>query len=181
MENRQPHSVGCPRRARNRLPDPEQQVESDLPEWLLQPFTEGLPRGSSSSTDVSPADVVISPPGISLSAHPTAKPTSNRAGGKLNLFTHFPKDPNCEVCRRTLLKIAESFGEKMTADHKVLNEDPKSRMLLQSAVFVQDLATQWSQSYPCKTKSAQEAQRSPRQFSRPEKNQVPVLRTVLMN
>ena len=75
-------------------------VLTDLPEWL-QPFTEGLTRGSSSSTDVSPDDVDIPPPALPLSAHPPAKPTSNRARRKHHLFIHFPKDPNCEVCRRT--------------------------------------------------------------------------------
>ena len=42
----------------------------------------------------------------------------------------------------------------ITADHKVLNEEQKSRTLPKYAVVVQDAATQWSQSYPCKTKSA---------------------------
>ena len=38
---------------------------------------------------------------IPASAHPPAKPTSNRAGGKHSLFPHFPKDLNYELCRRT--------------------------------------------------------------------------------
>ena len=37
-------------------------------------------------------------------------------------------------------------------------------------VVVQDLATQWIQSYPCTTKSAEETQRSLGQVSRPEDN-----------
>ena len=56
------------------------------PEWL-QPFTEGLTRGSSSSTDVSPADVAIPPPAIPPSAHDPTKTTSNKAGGKAQ-FIH---------------------------------------------------------------------------------------------
>ena len=54
-------------------------------------------RDLQSSTDVSPAD----PPAIPLSAYPPAKNCSNKAGGTHNLDTHFPKDPNTEVCRRT--------------------------------------------------------------------------------
>ena len=37
------------------------------------------------------------------------------------------------------------------------------------AVVVQDLATQWIQSYPCKTKTSQETQRSFRKFLEPER------------
>ena len=58
----------------------------------------------------------------------------------------------------------------ITADHKVLNEDQESRLHHKCAVIVQDMATPWIQSYPCKTKSAQETQRSLRPFFRPEEN-----------
>ena len=40
-----------------------------------------------------------------------------------------------------------------TADHNVLSEDCESRNNHQYAVVVQDLATQWIQSYPCKRKN----------------------------
>ena len=58
--------------------------------------------------------------------------------------------------RRTgeVLPRAEKFGDLMTADHKVLNEDRESRNNHRYAVVVQDLATQWIQSGPCKTKSS---------------------------
>ena len=55
--------------------DHERRVETKLPEWL-QPFTEGLTRGSSSSTDVPPADGAIQPPALPASAHP---PTPRRS------------------------------------------------------------------------------------------------------
>ena len=93
----------------------------------------------SSSTDGSPADVAITPPALLLSAHPPPKLTSNKAGGEHNLFTHFPKDRDCELCRRTNVtrapckrnpddrsdrsEFAERFGDMITADHKVLNEE----------------------------------------------------------
>ena len=44
-------------------------LETELPQWF-QPFTERLTRGSSSSTDVSSADVAMPPPAILPSAHP---------------------------------------------------------------------------------------------------------------
>ena len=141
---------------------------------------------SSSSTDVSPADVEMPPPASPLSPHPPAKRTSNGAREKHKLCSHFPEDPNCEVCTRTKLtrapcrrnpddradriKIAERLGDMVTAHHKVLKEDQESRMHHTYAVVVQDLATHWIQSYLCKTKSAQETQRSLRTILHPEEN-----------
>ena len=46
----------------------------------------------------------------------------------------------------------------MAADHKVLSAGCESRKNHRHAVVVQDLATQWIQSYPCKTKTSQEPQ-----------------------
>ena len=48
------------------------------------------------------------------------------------------------------------FGDLITADHKVLLEGRESRDNHWYAVVVQDLATQWIQSYPCKTKTSHE-------------------------
>ena len=79
-----------------------------------------------------------------------------------SIFTHFPKDRNCEVCmwtkitkapcrRRTgeaVPRAEKKFGDLITADQKVLNEESESRNNHRYAVVVQDLATQWIQSYP---------------------------------
>ena len=97
----------------------ELQVETELPEWL-QPFTEGVRRGSSSSTDVSPADVAIPPPALSPSTHPPAKPSSKRAREEHNLFTHFPTDPNGEVCRRTKVTRAPCRRIPVDRAHRIL-------------------------------------------------------------
>ena len=85
-----------------------------------------------------------------------------------------PKDRNCEVCKTT--KITSSPGEKRekfddstTAEHVVLNEDGESRNNRRYAVVVQDLATQWMQSYPCTTKTSQETEGSLRKFLEPSK------------
>ena len=45
-----------------------------------------------------------------------------------------------------------NFGDLITADHKNLSEGCESRHNHRCAVVVQDLATQWIQSYPCKQK-----------------------------
>ena len=63
---------------------------------------------------------------------------------------------------------AENFGDLITADHKVLSEGCESRNSDRYGVVVQDLATQWIQGYPCKTKNSQETQRSLQKFLEPD-------------
>ena len=102
--------------------------------------------------------------------------------GKQSVETHFPKDRNCEMCQRTkitrapcrrrigrVVPRAKNFGDFITADHKVLSEGCGSRNNHRYAVVVQDLATQWIQSYPCKTKTSQETQRSLQKFLEPDR------------
>ena len=62
---------------------------------------------------------------------------------------------------------AENFGDLITADHNVLSEGCESRNNHRYAVVVPDLATQWIQSYPCKTKTSQETQKSVQKFLEP--------------
>ena len=100
--------------------------------------------------------------------------------GKHSVYTHFPKDRNCEICKRTKITRAPcrrrngeavphatNFGDLTTADHKVLSDNCESRNNHRYAVVVQDLATQWIQSYPCKTITLQETQRSLQKFLEP--------------
>ena len=92
---------------------------------------------------------------------------------KHSIYTHFPKDRNCDICLRTKITRdpcrrrnegsilrAEKFGDLITAEHKVLNEGCESRDNHWYIVVVQDLATRWIHSYPCKTKSSHETERS---------------------
>ena len=91
------------------------------------------------------------------------------------------KDRNCEICQRTKITrprsedvLAESylvqknFGDLTTADHKNVSEGCESRDNRRYAVVVQDLATQWIQAYPCKTKTSQETRRSLQKFLEPD-------------
>ena len=64
---------------------------------------------------------------------------------------------------------AENFGDLITADHKVLSDNCESRNNHRYAVVVQYLATQWIQSYPCKTKASQETQKSLQKFLEPDR------------
>ena len=58
----------------------------------------------------------------------------------------------------------------MTAGHKVLSDNCESRNNHRYAVVVQNLATQWIESYPSKTKTSQETQRSLQKFLEPDRN-----------
>ena len=101
---------------------------AEMPFWL-QEFTDYM-----IPTEV-PAPAHISQD--SDSQHSTNVATKSR---KHRIFTHFPKDRNCDVCLRNnitkascrsrtgeALPRAEKFGDLMTADHKVLNEGCESR------------------------------------------------------
>ena len=102
------------------------------------------------------------------------------ATGNRSIDTDFPKDRNSEICQRTkiikalcrrriggVVPRAEIFGDLITADHKFLSEGYESRNNHRYAVVVQDLATQWIQSFPCKTKTSQETERSLQKFLEP--------------
>ena len=102
------------------------------------------------------------------SHEPSSEPRTKVVSGKHSVETHFPTDRNCKICQRTKITRApcrrrlggavpraEIFGGLITADHKVLSEGCESRNNHRYAVVVQDLATQWIQSYQCKTKTSQ--------------------------
>ena len=141
----------------------------DLPE-RLQEFKDNLVdesvpenRDASSSSHELPSD-----------------PRAQVVSGKHSIFTHFPKDRNCDICLRTkitrascrrrtgaAIHRAERFGDLSTADHIVLGEGCESWNKHRYAEVVQHLATQWIQSYPCKTKTSQETQKSLQWFFEP--------------
>ena len=88
---------------------------------------------------------------------------------KHNILVHFPKERNCYICWRTKITIAscrrrtstvvpreENVGDFKTADYKVLSEGCESGNKHRYAV----VATQWIQSYPCKTKTSQGTEKS---------------------
>ena len=149
--------------------------DSEIPEWR-QEFRENsvndeipLQGGSHASSS------------HEASLEPTAKRREDL--GKHNVYTHFPKDRNCEICKRTKITRApcrrrkgeavpraDNFGDLITADHKVLSDNCESRNNHRYAVVVQDLATQWIQAYPCKNKTSLETQRSLQKFLEPERN-----------
>ena len=131
---------------------------SDIREWL-QEFWENLVDDRDLERRDSHAKSPHEPSWV-----PT--PTRREDLGKHNVYTHFAKDRNCEICQRPKITRAlcrrrsggavpraEIFGDLITADHKVLSEGCESRNNHRYAVVVQDLATRWIQSYPCKNKN----------------------------
>ena len=147
---------------------------SDIPEWL-QEFRENLVDDRVPERRDSHA---------SSSHEPSLELTPTRSVdlGKHSVYTHFPKDRNCEICQRTKIRRApcrrrigwvvpraENFGDLITAGHKFLSDNCESRNNHRYAVVVQDLATQWIQAYPCKTTTAQETERSLQKFLEPDR------------
>ena len=148
--------------------------DSEIPEWL-QEFREHLVDDEIPLQEGSHA---------SSSHEASLEPTAKRREdlGKHSVKTHFPKDRNCEICKRTKITKAPcrrrngeavpraaNFGDLITADHKVLSDKCESRNSHRCAVVVQDLATQWIQAYPCQNKTSQETQRSFQKFLEPER------------
>ena len=127
--------------------DPLCSDNSEIPEWL-QEFRENL---VDDEIPLQGGSHAISSHEVSL--EPTAKRREDL--GKHNVHTHFPKDRNCEICKRTKITRApcrrrkgeavpraDNFGDLITADHKVLSDNCESRNNHRNAVVVQDLATQ---------------------------------------
>ena len=147
----------------------------DLPAWPEE-FTEHLVDDSVPAHRDAPASS-----SCESASEPRVKVVSN--SGKHSICTHFPKDKDCQICKRTKITRApcrkrtgtavlraDKFGDLKTADHKVLSEGCESRNNHRYAVVVQDLATQWVQSYPCKTKTSQETEKSLQKFLEPTWN-----------
>ena len=149
--------------------------DSEIPEWL-QEFRENLVDD----------EIPLQGGSHASSSHEVSLESTTKRRedlGKHNVHTHFPKDRNCEICKRTKITRAPcrrrngeavpravNFGDLITADHKVLSDNCESRNNHRYAVVVQDLATQWIQAYPCKNKTSQETQRSLQKFLEPERN-----------
>ena len=122
-------------------------LNSEIPEWL-QEFREIL------VDDEIPVHGGSHASSHEASLEPTIKRREDLEKHIVN--THFPKDRNCEICKRTKITRApcrrrngeavlraQKFGDLITADHKVLSDNCESRNNHRYAVVVQDLATQW--------------------------------------
>ena len=151
-------------------------LNSEIPEWM-QEFRENLVDDEIPLQGGSDA---------SSSHEASLDPTTKRREdlGKHSVYTHFPKDRNCEICKRTKITRAPcrrrkgeavpraaNFGDLITTAHKVLSDNCESRNNHRYAVVVQDLATQWIQAYPCKkTKLHKKPREACKSSWNPERN-----------
>ena len=103
-----------------------------------------------------------------------------------NIFTHFPRDPNCQICqdnkiqrasrrqraaadrRPDALPEAKEFADHIVGDHKIINEADQSKDRDRAALVLQDRATWWLQAYAAQTKSAPECIAALRRFVGPQ-------------
>ena len=136
--------------------------------WLMKVLQQSLGETQSKEVKTLPSHL------MNFHMEPRAK--VEPGSGKHSVYTHFPKDPNCDICLKTkiprascrrrtgtVVPRAEHFGDLITADHKILSKESESRNNHRHAVVVQDLATQWIQSYTCPETQTKTFQR-PRRF-----------------
>ena len=114
--------------------------------WLMKALPQGLrenPEQGSQDTSSSSHE---------LPTGPRAKVEAD--SGTQCVYTHFPKDPNCDICLKTkitrascrrragtVVPRAEIFDDLITADHKIPGEESESRNNHRYVVKVQDLTT----------------------------------------
>ena len=147
-----------PQKPKTKNGEPEEvqrEISHELPDWL-QEFKENLVDESTSTEprgnpEQGSQDTSKSSHELPMEPRATVEPDS----GKHSVYTHFPKDPNCDICLKTkitrascrrrtgaVVPRAEHFGDLITADHKDLSEESESRSNHRYAVMVQYLATQ---------------------------------------
>ena len=158
----------------------QRDISHVLPDWL-QEFRENLVDERTSTEPWSNPEQRSQDTSKSSHELPTEpRPKVEPGSGKHSVYTHFPKDPDCDICLKTkisrascrrrtgtVVPRAENFGDLITADHKDLSEESESRNNHRYVVVVQDLAARWLQSYPCETKTAQETQKNLTKFLEP--------------
>lgn len=100
-----------------------------------------------------------------------------------NCFIHFPKDPDCPICTKCKpmsarrgdskkacdsLPTPKKFGDRGTLDHKIINEDDKSRDGDRNICVILNEATYWLQAYADARKTAEATIRALQEFYGPE-------------
>ena len=101
-----------------------------------------------------------------------------------NPFTHFPKDPSCDICnhckiQRAPLKIKPEahsealptpvkFADSITLDHKVLEAQDAGAGGERAACIIQDIATYWLQGYEAPDKSSDSTREAVAEYLGPQ-------------
>ena len=164
------HTISA--RKTNPLSADSGRASSEIPEWL-QEFRENL---------VDDEIPVHGGSHASSSHEASLEPTIKRREdlGKHSVYTHFPQDPNCEICKRTKITKApcrrrngeavpraEKIGDLITADYKILGDNCESRNNHQYSV---GLGHPMDPVVSVQTKASQETQRSLQKFLEPDRN-----------
>ena len=153
-------SRGAPETENPNKNDDNEEVRGDsshgLPEWQEFKVDESVPehRDASSSSHELP---------IELTWYRVRK--ASLLTSRMTEIAIFAREPRLRglLAEDALVQSCPErkfFGDLKTADHNVLGEGCESRHTHRHAVVVQDLTTQWIQSYRCKTKTSQETQKS---------------------
>ena len=158
--------------------------EQEVEDTMLDLFTEGLEvyYASSSTPNAGwpkaccrrkPLDDKLPVVVTDAGGDTEAKDTKSQQGiigsqtrGNHDVFTQYPKDPNCEDRKKTTTRarsriqpqkrVDTQFGDLITADHNILNVETSRDADTKNAVTVQDDFTNWIQSYPMETKETSE-------------------------
>ena len=110
--------------------------------------------------------------------------SKGRPSAEHNLTTHFPKDPNCDICNQCKIQHQQcrkkthgepddlpkptKFADSITADHQILNEEQASRKGHRVSLIILDRYTHWLQGYAAKQKTAEETKRDFQRFLGPQ-------------
>ena len=101
-----------------------------------------------------------------------------------NPWTHFPKDPNCDICNDVKRNRAQcrtktyckpdtlptplKFADSLTADQTIINENDASRESDRVALIILDRYSRWLQGYASKQKTAAECEKFFKRFVGPQ-------------
>ena len=115
----------------------------------------------------------------SSSRESASGPLRKVVSDKHSIYPHLPKDRNCDISMRTKITMSSCRKRIGTVVPRAAKFVIKLRISVKegesrnnhryAAVVYQDLATQWIQSYPCKTKTSEETQKTLRKFLEPIK------------
>ena len=102
---------------------------------------------------------------LQASAVGTTRANDSELKRDQQVFTHFPKDPICEICRMTQTTRArckskyqtgaDGISRPTTRRSQILNHDDKPRSDHWNDLIVQDGTSHWLHSYLTKNKDAQ--------------------------
>jgi hypothetical protein len=167
--------------------DASEECESAEPTELKAASAVGHSEGG--ELDEGPAVVPPPPPAAKKTRKkPKARFSRPKALEGHNVFTHFPRHPDCEVCKLSSLQKARvysghgkekaedtfqpvDFADSITMDYiEVTDRQYESRKKDRYSLIVMDRATQWVMSYATPNKSGDHVKESLQNFLGPNVN-----------